>query len=976
MSHHRIIPLLLACAAPVGAVPEGLIFHASFDRLLATADVAGGEPTSTFTASLELRGAEGVRGAGLLQQPGERCSYPIAGNLDTSQGSFSIWVKPLNWDGHSGKFRHFLVATPADGHVMLLYLYPIGDEAVFNYIRVGAGTPENATWRAGAPVDFLKRGEWTHLVSTWDAAQVRLYANGRRVGDGLVARPLPKVETGTFTICPIDYWRHPNWGDPDEQTICDEVRVFDRALSDEEVLDLYAEEVPGGVDLEPALSVALAPRYAARRIVVTVRPAHLDAAWRQRLAAGAELRLTVSDPAGAQILSHRGAVGDGEFEAELGDWLDGEYVARAELTAADATLAATATLTKPPTPWLPARTDWRADRVLEPWTPLRREGDDVVYWNGRIRLDGPFPAVLTSSGESVLAAPIRLLAGGPPEWGTGQVVEALPERIVVAGDGRLSSFAASYRTTVEFDGLVRADLVLTPPPGGADLASLAVEIPVPPEVARYYRNPTCQEWDGVARDERAFLPYAWLGNEQRGLSWFAESEANQVRGPDDPAVTLRREGNAVVVKLNWITATVRVERPLAYTLGLEATPVRPVPADLYRRYFASGPQFRGPNQFVYGWGTQISGLNARLLADDPEGERRRQTEWLARDKHSLSYTCLQCTASASPEYRFFATEWSQPYGATFSGYKRPPNDEPYSLVPVCTHSSFAEFLVWCVEQHLANGWGDGIYTDIDGIVACDNALHGCGYTDAFGRSGRTWPIYAHRALSRRIYEACHRHGKPYYSHAHSHWYAPFNAFCDGWCPGEQYSSAVLDSPAFYMTGIPDRVWRSEFYTPTTGVPTFLLPQLGRLAGAAVLADRGPSETCIVAAMTYGVPLWAGAIAQQVVEEVWAVQQEFGIGDAEFVPFWRQTEITADAPEVRVSCWSRTGRRLAVVANFGDAERAVQVVAAGERAELRVAWPPSAVSAASPSPLPVRLPPHRGVLVEVSGLEGKPTRDAG
>ena len=239
----------LVLTAPAWSLPSGLTFYVSFDKLTTDADFAKGDPHSTLTANLELRSAEGVRGAGLLQHKGERCSYPIDGNLDTSQGTFSIWVKPLSWEGHSGKFRHFLTVVAGPTYRQLVYLYPVGDEAVFNYIQVNAGTPEEATWRGGAPVDILQRKEWTHLAATWDAHAVRLYANGKRVGEGLVAAPLPKITAGDFTLCPVDYWNNAQWGDPDEQTICDEVRVFDRALTDDEVLDLYALDVPGGRNL-------------------------------------------------------------------------------------------------------------------------------------------------------------------------------------------------------------------------------------------------------------------------------------------------------------------------------------------------------------------------------------------------------------------------------------------------------------------------------------------------------------------------------------------------------------------------------------------------------------------------------------------------------------------------------------------------------------------------------------------------------
>jgi hypothetical protein len=142
--------MVLAAAPWAWAVPEGQLFYVSFDRLTTTADFSVGEGRSTFTADLELRSAEGIRGAGLLQQRGERCSYPVVGNLDTSQGTCSLWVKPLSWDGHSGKFRHFLTADCGVPYQMYLYLFPIGDEAVTSFIQANARTAEEAISRARA----------------------------------------------------------------------------------------------------------------------------------------------------------------------------------------------------------------------------------------------------------------------------------------------------------------------------------------------------------------------------------------------------------------------------------------------------------------------------------------------------------------------------------------------------------------------------------------------------------------------------------------------------------------------------------------------------------------------------------------------------------------------------------------------------------------------------------------------------------
>lgn len=966
-----VLSAVLFCALPhaARAIPDGLLFHVSFDRLNTRADLAAGDPEPTTEINLEIRSAEGVKGAGLLQQPGERCSYQVLGNLDTSQGTYSVWVKPLNWDGHSKKFRHFLTVTGVAEYRMLLYLYPIGDEAVVNYIQVNPKTPEDATWRAGAPVDMLGQNEWTHLVSTWDARSVRLYANGKRVGEGLVSSPLPKADTGLFTVCPIEFWKHPKWSDPEEQTICDEVRLFDHALSDDQVLDLYAADVPGGLEgLEPTLVLAMEPHYFGKSISIALRPAHLDDAWTSRLERGAQVTLTVRDPAGVELTTWTGPLPQEPRAVPVPEWLDGDYTADAALSADGERLTASATLTKPPTPWLPPQKDWRADRVLEPWTPLERDGRTIRYWNGEISLPGPLPAQITSRGGELLASPVRLVGGEAAAWDAPQVIEDKPYRITVRGTGRLGAISVSYETLMEFDGLIRADLTLNPPAGGVEIESLALEIPLRAEVARYYRNPTCQDWEGGEIVEETFIPYAWLGAEERGLSWFMESTENWRIGEGQPTMTVRRDGDAIIVRLHLISEPTRVTRELTYTIGFEATPVRPVDPRMYDLRFAGGPQVKGVNMFVYGWGQQISYLNGRIIAHDPEAQRAFIDKWRAKGMETRSYTCTQCTANISPEYAFFAQEWNQPYGSSFSGYKRVGDDAPYSMVPVCPRSTFADFLVWCVKEHVRNDWGGGIYTDIDGAKPCDNPVHGCGFTDVFGRSGRTWPLYAHRGLSRRIYAACHDAGKAYLSHAHSHWYSLFNAFNDGWCPGEQYSSKVLDNPTFYMDGIPDRVWRTEFRTPTTGVTTFLLPQLGRLAGKAALDDPGPSECCWAAAMCYGVPLWAGSVTRQVIEDVWAAQMDFGMADVEFVPFWRQEEFIASDPQVRISLWRKPGRRLVIVTNWTDEDKTVQMrLAEGGSPQFRAAWKAEDLSVADGTAT-FTVPAKRGALVTVEGIQ--------
>ncbi len=109
-------------------------------------------------------------------------------------------------------------------------------------------------------------GDWYHVVGVRDAAdqKLRLYVNGDLVGQSDVcggttpSGPLT-IGRGQWSGNPVDYWAG---------TI-DDVRVFDRALSDAEVAQVYA----GDDGEEPALDVTVTAetRCLAGKAYVAVR---------------------------------------------------------------------------------------------------------------------------------------------------------------------------------------------------------------------------------------------------------------------------------------------------------------------------------------------------------------------------------------------------------------------------------------------------------------------------------------------------------------------------------------------------------------------------------------------------------------------------------------------------------------------------------------------------------------------------------
>ena len=206
-----------------------------------------------------------------------------------------------------------------------------------------------------------------------------------------------------------------------------------------------------------------------------------------------------------------------------------------------------------------------------------------------------------------------------------------------------------------------------------------------------------------------------------------------------------------------------------------------------------------------------------------------------------------------------------------------------------------------------------------------------------------------------------RRARLYFSHQHSQWYSLFNAFNDGWCPGEQYTSAVVGKPSFYMDEIPDRVWRTEFYSPTTGVATFLLAgnrSLGRRAASRpraqrVVPGRGPGLRRAGLGRRHQPPCGRGGLGcpAGLRHERGGVRPVLAAGDAS----------CSDA-ELRVSFWrKKAGPWLLAVTNFTDRERTAELrmQTPGEHVQFRPAWQAATLSASADSAR-LTVPAKRGV----------------
>jgi hypothetical protein len=273
----------------------------------------------------------------------------------------------------------------------------------------------------------------------------------------------------------------------------------------------------------------------------------------------------------------------------------GKYQLLAELQDADGKglYQSTLALEKPERPvWLGSKAGI-SDEVLAPWTPLRVNGTKVMPW-GRTYEFGylPFPRSVVTAGEEVLAGPITLVGkvdGREMHWGGKgcQVTRARGNAVTLASEASSEGLDCSGTVRLEYDGMIRSDFRLAPK-GQVTVEALSLEVPIKPQYAKYlYHWPG--RW-GSAYNAGAlpeggfhgpFKPVFWLGDEQRGLCWFSESDRNFFGDGKANVIDIAREGDRVVLRVSVISAPQTIRGPLDYTFGFQATPVKPMTPDVW-----------------------------------------------------------------------------------------------------------------------------------------------------------------------------------------------------------------------------------------------------------------------------------------------------------------------------------------------------------------------------------------------------------
>ncbi len=892
--------MLLGClpAATVGLAQTAPVITISFDKDFNGATAAG-PLVGTPDGKPEL--APGKFGQALKSGPPTGyVNYP-ADLLQREAGTVEMWVCPLDWTPAEELF-HVFFDVRGEG---ALYLYKYYQGTNLLMLACPHGNGPYAESRAGLN---WQPGEWHHIAGTWSVDGVRVYVDGRSPMPVPMGGELPIKLGTTFRI-----GDHPWHIERTTSSLVDEVRVYDRALSPAHIAahargnfdfraPLIAREAVLGYELDPIKGEVAAHLSTGGadvadgdlrvKLAIVPQGQACGDAREWKVVGGravGTLPVDVSKPAQLEVVAQVLERGTQAFEL------------RRDLTVPD--IAA----------WQGNRLGLE-DRVLPPWTPVKVNGGTVSVWDREYDFSRSTDLVeqIRSSGNNLLAGPVRLRSGEARH-------EVMPLDLIVSAAGTRATVTRKpgtwprVATWVEYDGLAWFELSGQ---AGAAPETLTLEIPLRREIAMY-RHRYVSTWDtgkvtgllpegrGVI-DHDKFIPYYWLGNNDRGLFWFCESDEMWPNGQSGDAIeVIRGEDGTVTVRLNILAKGQRLPADWKLAFGLQATPVKPLPKDWRKwrlqpaRAARAGIIWPGPtaNSLKYYGYPQ---------AADPALFRQRVDDWHQKSIGAVPYLCLSYLSAACPEWPFFRKLWSMgsedtgssdvaQYGAGFART---------SLVGRC----YSDFIVWKTNEFIKQYGIDGLYHDNTHPYGATTLDAGCGYLRD-GKVYPTYPIMGYRALYRRMYAVLKSYPRETFSIAHMSGKVtiPILAYEDAYLDGEQFRGRIKDS---YMDMMSLDTFRTEYMGRQWGVMPYFLAQLyGELR-----TQVEPTRGLMALLMLHDVAIW-DVYNIAVADEALAALDEFGYVDADFIGYFGNPAPAAtDMKDVYVSAYRKGARTLLIVGN--------------------------------------------------------------
>ncbi|GAF69446.1 unnamed protein product, partial [marine sediment metagenome] len=487
-----------------------------------------------------------------------------------------------------------------------------------------------------------------------------------------------------------------------------------------------------------------------------------------------------------------------------------------------------------------------------PWTPIVKEASSIECWGRKYEFEkNLFPTQITSAGQKLLSRPIILGATIDGKEVTASeailtwtsITESCAE---FSAKAMLERVPLTVTSRLEYDGFLWTELTVSAKPAAA-ISRLYLDIPMRVESSMLMNGRPSAGQVVLSGKTHAFKSklnakaYCWFGNEMAGLQW----STGDVRDWDNAnrLNTLELIPNGTtenIFRVNFIDSPTYLDKQLQFTVGLQATPVKPLPGQR-RRWDLCLNRVR-PFEGRPGWSFYLSGWNADgKMTDGHYGYQVPGSHWeglwqslKAQHQEPWIYWHMHGMWRGAPVYRGFRSEWSDIGSPTPLDPQKAP---PLAVQWICREStSFRDFAVWRVWKSFKDTPSlmsevAGFYNDCAQASRwCASRTHGCGREDESGMIQRTYELLGTRELQKRFYVMVKNElgGKLIANHQSGDVQMSQLAFADMMVTGEHLTNiaGIMKDKSYYNVLSPENL-RAEYAAQPWGLPMVFLPEIGQ-----------------------------------------------------------------------------------------------------------------------------------------------------
>ena len=247
-----LLPLI--AVRPARAAETGLLFYVSGDHGTTADFSAGGTPGPTFDSEITPIG-DGAKGAALSCGDTQRLAWWAPGNIYAQHGTLAFFWRSRYPVGPT-EFPVFRVGYAEHSSWDMVWL-----RIDYNGHGFDAFVTDASLARTRVSVvlsQFPRPNEWVHLALAWDETRgLRFYVNGQLAAaketTAVYDAALDQFGPHSRIISPHNVQSDYNFvrgGD------IDEIRIYDRMLSDDNMVALARGDAPAGLPALPARSLA------------------------------------------------------------------------------------------------------------------------------------------------------------------------------------------------------------------------------------------------------------------------------------------------------------------------------------------------------------------------------------------------------------------------------------------------------------------------------------------------------------------------------------------------------------------------------------------------------------------------------------------------------------------------------------------------------------------------------------------------